>query len=191
MVLISDDVLVDPKFGTGALCVVASLSWLARCLPACVRSFFCFCPVHRFAGFVLLSLLLLLSFVRLTGAVKITPAHDPNDFACGEVSGAAFVYGAVLYLYLKFAVIWVNRFPVGLLMHFACFACQSRAICVVSDFRACDAWCRSQRAKLPSINIFDDSGAINENGGEFKGMPRFTVCQLSLCHYMSLRSSLC
>jgi hypothetical protein len=35
MVLITDDVLVDPKFGTGA--------------------------------------------------VKITPAHDPNDFQCGEV----------------------------------------------------------------------------------------------------------
>lgn len=50
-----------------------------------------------------------------TGAVKVTPAHDPNDFACGE------------------------------------------------------------RNKLPQINILNDDGTINENGGEFKGMPRFTA----------------
>ena len=48
-----------------------------------------------------------------TGAVKITPAHDPNDFACGE------------------------------------------------------------RHKLELINIFNDDGTINENGGEFKGMKRY------------------
>eukprot|EP01022_Parablepharisma_sp_SALTPOND_P000803 TRINITY_DN105074_c1_g1_i1.p1 TRINITY_DN105074_c1_g1~~TRINITY_DN105074_c1_g1_i1.p1 ORF type:complete len:1027 (+),score=129.76 TRINITY_DN105074_c1_g1_i1:1225-4305(+) len=48
-----------------------------------------------------------------TGAVKVTPAHDPNDFACGE------------------------------------------------------------RNKLEQINILNDDGTINENGGEFKGMKRF------------------
>ena len=48
-----------------------------------------------------------------TGAVKITPAHDPNDFACGE------------------------------------------------------------RHKLEFINIFNDDGTLNENGGEFKGMLRY------------------
>jgi len=48
-----------------------------------------------------------------TGAVKITPAHDPNDFATGR------------------------------------------------------------RHQLPEINIFTEDGAINENGGEFKGMMRF------------------
>ena len=48
-----------------------------------------------------------------TGAVKITPAHDPNDFACGE------------------------------------------------------------RHKLELINIFNDDGTLNENGGEFKGMLRY------------------
>ena len=48
-----------------------------------------------------------------TGAVKITPAHDPNDFACGE------------------------------------------------------------RHKLEMINIFNDNGTLNENGGEFKGMLRY------------------
>lgn len=48
-----------------------------------------------------------------TGAVKITPAHDPNDFKCG------------------------------------------------------------QRHNLPQINILDDNGLINENGGPYKGMKRF------------------
>lgn len=48
-----------------------------------------------------------------TGAVKITPAHDPNDFACGK------------------------------------------------------------RHNLDFINIFNDDGTINENGGEFKGMKRY------------------
>ena len=49
-----------------------------------------------------------------TGAVKITPAHDPNDFATG------------------------------------------------------------QRHKLPFINVFDDNGRINAQGGAlFKGMKRF------------------
>eukprot|EP00826_Nyctotherus_ovalis_P038657 TRINITY_DN3635_c0_g1_i10.p1 TRINITY_DN3635_c0_g1~~TRINITY_DN3635_c0_g1_i10.p1 ORF type:complete len:978 (+),score=313.38 TRINITY_DN3635_c0_g1_i10:214-3147(+) len=48
-----------------------------------------------------------------TGAVKITPAHDPNDFACGE------------------------------------------------------------RHHLEMINILNDDGTINSNGGEFEGMRRF------------------
>ena len=48
-----------------------------------------------------------------TGAVKITPAHDQNDFQCGE------------------------------------------------------------RHHLESINIFNDDGTLNENGGEFKGMKRY------------------
>jgi len=48
-----------------------------------------------------------------TGAVKITPAHDHNDYQCGL------------------------------------------------------------RHKLRQINIFDENGKINENGGDFAGMPRF------------------
>ena len=48
-----------------------------------------------------------------TGAVKITPGHDPNDFACGE------------------------------------------------------------RHNLELINIFNDDGTLNENGGEFQGMLRY------------------
>lgn len=48
-----------------------------------------------------------------TGAVKITPAHDPNDFACG------------------------------------------------------------QRNNLKIINIFNEDGTLNENGGPFKGMKRY------------------
>lgn len=50
-----------------------------------------------------------------TGAVKITPAHDPNDFNCG------------------------------------------------------------QKHKLDSINILDDDGLINANGGKYQGMKRFDV----------------
>mmetsp|Transcript_17760 Transcript_17760/g.29851 ORF Transcript_17760/g.29851 Transcript_17760/m.29851 type:complete len:1373 (-) Transcript_17760:276-4394(-) len=50
-----------------------------------------------------------------TGAVKITPAHDPNDFATAK------------------------------------------------------------RHDLEMINIFTDLGAINENGGDYQGMPRFEV----------------
>ena len=48
-----------------------------------------------------------------TGAVKITPCHDPNDFECGK------------------------------------------------------------RHNLKMINIFNDDGTLNENGGEFKGMLRY------------------
>ena len=48
-----------------------------------------------------------------TGAVKVTPAHDPNDFAIGE------------------------------------------------------------RHHLPSINIMDDRGHINENGGVYAGLDRY------------------
>ena len=50
-----------------------------------------------------------------TGAVKITPGHDPNDFECGL------------------------------------------------------------RNLLPQINIFNDDGEINDNGGKFKGLKRFDV----------------
>jgi len=48
-----------------------------------------------------------------TGAVKVTPAHDPNDYQCGK------------------------------------------------------------RNKLEFLNIFNDNGTINANGGQFKGMKRF------------------
>ena len=54
-----------------------------------------------------------------TGAVKITPAHDPNDFLCG------------------------------------------------------------QRHNLEMINIFNDNGTLNENGGEFKGMLRYD-CRVAI-----------
>ncbi|XP_050387841.1 valine--tRNA ligase, mitochondrial 1 [Argentina anserina] len=50
-----------------------------------------------------------------TGAVKITPAHDPNDFSVGK------------------------------------------------------------RHNLEFINVFTDDGKINQDGGEFEGMPRFTA----------------
>ncbi len=50
-----------------------------------------------------------------TGAVKITPAHDPNDFACAK------------------------------------------------------------RNNLTFINILNPDGTINENGGIFKGIPRYEV----------------
>lgn len=52
---------------------------------------------------------------HVTGAVKITPAHDPNDFMVGK------------------------------------------------------------RHNLEFINILDDNGNINDNGGSFKGQPRFQV----------------
>jgi valyl-tRNA synthetase len=48
-----------------------------------------------------------------TGAVKVTPAHDPNDYACG------------------------------------------------------------QRHRLPMINILNDDGTINENGGPYAGLDRY------------------
>lgn len=48
-----------------------------------------------------------------TGAVKITPAHDHNDYACGKRNG------------------------------------------------------------LPMINILDEDGKINNNGGKYAGMMRF------------------
>jgi valyl-tRNA synthetase len=50
-----------------------------------------------------------------TGAVKVTPAHDPNDFALG------------------------------------------------------------QRHDLPSINVMDDRGHINENGGAYAGLDRYVA----------------
>ena len=53
-----------------------------------------------------------------TGAVKITPAHDPNDYATGK------------------------------------------------------------RHNLQCINILDDDGRMNTNGGQFAGQPRFTVSSL-------------
>ncbi len=48
-----------------------------------------------------------------TGAVKITPAHDHNDYACGKRNG------------------------------------------------------------LPLVNVFDEDGKINQNGGKYLGLPRF------------------
>jgi valyl-tRNA synthetase len=50
-----------------------------------------------------------------TGAVKVTPAHDPNDFALGE------------------------------------------------------------RHHLPSINVMDDTGHVNENGGRYAGLDRYVA----------------
>lgn len=54
-----------------------------------------------------------------TGAVKVTPGHDPNDYLCG------------------------------------------------------------QRNNLESINILNDNGSINENGGKYKGMMRFD-CRIQI-----------
>lgn len=54
-----------------------------------------------------------------SGAVKITPAHDPNDYECGK------------------------------------------------------------RNNFPFINILNDDGTINENGGEFKGLFRFD-CRVAI-----------
>ena len=66
-----------------------------------------------------------------TGAVKITPAHDPNDFKCGQRHGLQF------------------------------------------------------------INIFDDEGKINANGGRFAGMMRYAELA-SLAHILPmLPSSVC
>ena len=53
-----------------------------------------------------------------SGAVKITPGHDPNDFECGLRNG------------------------------------------------------------LQQINILNDDGEINENGGKFRGMKRYDVRNL-------------
>ena len=50
-----------------------------------------------------------------TGAVKITPAHDPNDYKCGV------------------------------------------------------------KHNLEMINIFNDNGTLNDNGGPYKGMKRLDV----------------
>ena len=57
-----------------------------------------------------------------TGAVKVTPAHDPNDFALGE------------------------------------------------------------RHHLPSINVMDDRGHVNENGGPYKGLDRYVARKEIVAH---------
>jgi valyl-tRNA synthetase len=54
-----------------------------------------------------------------TGAVKITPAHDHNDYACGKRNGLAM------------------------------------------------------------INVFDEDGKINSNGGKYEGMMRFD-CRIQI-----------
>lgn len=63
-----------------------------------------------------------------TGAVKITPAHDPNDFKTG------------------------------------------------------------QRHSLPMINVFDDTGNVNGNGGQFEGQPRF-VARRTVAEFLEVRPS--
>ncbi|KAL4446025.1 hypothetical protein ABPG74_011017 [Tetrahymena malaccensis] len=63
-----------------------------------------------------------------TGAVKITPAHDPNDYRCGL------------------------------------------------------------RHNLPQINILDDNGLINENGGPYKGLKRFD-CRNKIIEDLKLNGS--
>lgn len=137
MVLITDDVLVDPKFGTGA--------------------------------------------------VKITPAHDPNDFQCGEVGSPCFVLPS------RQLVIWVHRSQSVLPavcsrdLITACSrpaAARLRWLSSQAPCVSCALVC-TQRNKLPSINIFDDAGFINENGGDFKGQPRFVVCLPPLCAQLS------
>jgi valyl-tRNA synthetase len=65
-----------------------------------------------------------------TGAVKITPAHDPNDFKSG------------------------------------------------------------QRHNLAMINILDDSGCVNENGGPFAGQPRFEA-RKTVTAALEVRTSTC
>ena len=64
-----------------------------------------------------------------TGAVKVTPAHDPNDFALGE------------------------------------------------------------RHHLPSINVMDDTGHINENGGPYAGLDRY-VARKKIIQDLEARSAL-
>jgi len=64
-----------------------------------------------------------------TGAVKVTPAHDPNDFALG------------------------------------------------------------QHHSLPSINIMDDRGHINENGGAYAGLDRYAA-RKKIVHHLEERGLL-
>lgn len=61
-----------------------------------------------------------------TGAVKITPAHDPNDFKTG------------------------------------------------------------QRHNLPRVNVFDDTGTVNKNGGPFEGQPRF-MARRTIVEFLEVR----
>jgi hypothetical protein len=140
--IIADAELVDMEFGTGAgqqhqqqqhpadcmrLSVLFWLSVTAQPLSQVTLISLPLCSILRGCHLSACALsddntpqhtcILLLHCISImaAGAVKITPAHDPNDFLVGK------------------------------------------------------------RHSLEFINILDDNGNINDNGGSFKGQPRFQV----------------
>lgn len=85
-----------------------------------------------------------------TGCVKVTPAHDPNDYSQSKQRCSAFVQLAA--------------------------ACRTMTHSVPRCL--CCSEC-GQKHKLQFINLFTNEGLINANGGDlFAGKKRFDVREL-------------
>jgi hypothetical protein len=116
-----------------------------------------------------------------TGAVKITPAHDPNDFMVGGPRGVEGV-GA-----------WCNLGSGSWAPGAHASSCSRRLMRTPPPAHAASCSRRllrtprqppssspplpqvGKRHNLEFINILDDNGSINVHGGPFAGQPRFKV----------------
>ena len=93
-----------------------------------------------------------------TGAVKVTPAHDVNDFECGRRLGLPEVRAKGL----SPAVVVVPH-----------CVCARAHICLR------DVW---HRQTVEQVNLLNDDGTLNSVAGQFDGMDRFEVRSLALVH---------
>ena len=133
-----------------------------------------------------------------TGAVKITPAHDPNDYECGKRHSLEFINmlspdgsindngsqfsGMMRYdadprykhLHGKFVIHPFNdrRIPIVCDADLVDMEFGTGAVKITPAHDPNDYEC-GKRHSLEFINMLSPDGSINDNGSQFSGMMRY------------------
>jgi valyl-tRNA synthetase len=112
-----------------------------------------------------------------TGALKITPGHDPNDYEIGKVSACTWHSKPVL-----FCAAILQAELVTYLMH------TSRAHALISIRLSV------QRFGLDTINIMNNDASLNAAAGKYEGLDRSEARKrlwndMKVCFWLPLRTS--
>jgi hypothetical protein len=101
-----------------------------------------------------------------TGAVKVTPAHDPNDFECGKRHGLPMVRGRPGHRGYG-----CRRLPtLFILQDLHCHHFTSLHTTLISSPHI-----TSSHSNPLQVNMLNDDGTVNSVGGQFAGQDRFEV----------------
>ena len=95
-----------------------------------------------------------------TGALKITPGHDPNDYEIGKVSHTNHCHGAYNAACKE---LWLSLRPGPSPRDGFSRAFPRRELCAL------------QRFDLEVINIMNNDGSLNAAAGAYEGLDRFVA----------------